>query len=277
MRSITAGFLLLIPTSLFAWGNTGHRVTADVAERRLSPAAKAAALQILGKPHLADVAVDPDDWKKNVLGAIHTGQWHFVDIPLNATTFQHTRDCALSDCILDRIAQMQTILADTKASANARKEALIFLIHFVGDLHQPLHCESGLMPDGSSDHGGNGIHVKFNGGDVPGNGPPAKPGNNNLHFVWDISIIQHEGLDEAHLIDHLFNDTLAARDPATLSGGKPLDWAMESHAVAKTIQVKDKTDLHDDYMSANAKVVDEQLLRGGLRLARIIEKALAAH
>jgi nuclease S1 len=268
--------VLLTPTPMFAWGASGHRVTAAVAERRLSPAAKAAALQILGTAHLADVAVEPDDWKKNVLGAIHTAEWHFVDIPLKSNAFVHDRDCARSDCILDRIEQMRTILADVKAAANARKEALIFLIHFVGDLHQPLHCETGFLPNGASDRGGNEIHVTFNGGDVPGNDPP-KASNDNLHFVWDVSIIVHEGRDDAQLADHLFNDTLAGRDPATLSGGKPLDWAMESHRIAKTIQVPDKTNLHDDYMTRNAAVVDERLLRGGLRLARLIETALAAH
>ena len=277
MRPKLFGVLLLLaPTAALAWGGNGHRITAAVAEHQLSPAAKAAALQILGKPHLADVATDPDDWKKNVLGAIHTGEWHFVDIPLKENAFVHDRDCAMSDCVLDRIAQMRTILADTKASANARKEALIFLIHFIGDLHQPFHCATGFLPNGKSDRGGNEIHVTFKGTNLPGNDPP-KPGNNNLHFVWDVSIVVKEGRDDAHFVEHLLNETLAGRDPATLSGGTPLDWAMEGHAIAQSVQVADKTDLHDDYFTKNAGVVDEQLLRGGFRLARVIETALSGH
>jgi len=170
MRTRLAALLLLVPTSLLAWGQVGHRVTAGVAERRLgksSPALKEA-LKILGVAHLADVATKADDLR-NVVGTTHTAEWHFVDIPIDQNAFDASRDCALSDCIIARIDQFRAILADPKEKPKRRQEALLYLIHFVGDIHQPLHCETGRVANGSSDRGGNLIHVTVDGDHVPGN------------------------------------------------------------------------------------------------------------
>jgi hypothetical protein len=274
MRTGLAALLLLVPTSLFAWGQVGHKVTADVAERQLgksSPALKEA-LKILGVAHLAEVATKADDLR-NVVGTTHTAEWHFVDIPIDQSAFDASRDCALSDCIITRIDQFRTVLADPKQKPKQRQEALLYLIHFIGDVHQPLHCETGRLPDGSSDRGGNLIHVTVDGDHVPGN-DNEDPKNDNLHFLWDVSLIEWEGLGETAFVNHLFNETLNGRDPSTLDGGTTLDWAMESHAAAQEAQVADKTDLDDTYMDNHAEVADERLLLGGLRLARVIKSAL---
>ena len=282
MRRIIAIVLLFIPTYVFAWGNAGHKIVADVAQRKLeSGSAKEKkalqnALQILGAQRLADVALDPDSWKKDVLGAIHTADWHFVDIPLNENSFDPARDCKRSDCIIPRIEQMSDVLANPKASPNARKEALTFLIHFLGDIHQPLHCAEGMV-HGKPDQGGNLINVTFNGGHVPGNdNGDAKL--DNLHFVWDVSIIKRTGLGNAQIVAHLFTDVLPHQSASALAGGKVLDWALESHGVAKSagVQVADHTNLGDNYMTSNSAKVEIQLLRGGFRLAKVIEDALGS-
>jgi hypothetical protein len=259
--------LLFVPSTLCAWGGMGHRVTADVAERRLgksSPALKEA-LRLLGVAHLADVASKADDLR-NVVGTTHTADWHFVNIPLTADAYDPARDCRLSDCIIPRIEQFRAILANPKASDVRRQEALLYLIHFVGDIHQPLHCDGDRL-------GGNLLHVTVDGGHVPGN-TKEDPKNDNLHFVWDTSLIEWEELSEPAFVDHLFNETLNDRNPSTLDGGTTLDWAMESHAIAKDVQVPDGADLDDTYMDNNAEVADERLLVGGLRLARVINDAL---
>ncbi len=267
MRTGLTALLLLVPSSLFAWGQAGHRITAQVAERRLgktSPELKEA-LRLLKAAHLADVATQADELR-NQLGTSHTAEWHFVDIPLSANSFDANRDCALSDCIITRIDQFRAILANPKEKEVRRREALLYLIHFVGDIHQPLHCEGDAR-------GGNGVHVTFDGDHVPGNTKPD-PKNDNLHFVWDVSLITFEELGEQAFVNHLFNETLNGRDPATLDGGTTLDWALESHKIAQDVQVADGTDLDDTYMDNNAEVADEQLLAGGLRLARVIKSAL---
>src|SRR5437660_1717595 len=144
MRRLFA-VLLLVPGPLFAWGNQGHRVTAAFAEQQLSAAARKAALAILGAQHLADVATDPDHWKSNP-GEFRNAEWHFVDTPLGKS-YDAARDCSFSDCVTDRIEQFAGIVKNEK-NAPRRKEALIYLVHFVGDIHQPLHCETGFLPGG---------------------------------------------------------------------------------------------------------------------------------
>ena len=267
MRRFAASLLLLVPTSLFAWGQAGHRITADFAERRLgksSPELKAA-LKLLGVAQLADVATKADDLR-GLVGTAHTAEWHFVNIPLSANSFDASRDCPLSDCIVTRIEQFRAILANPKEKDVRRQEALLYLIHFVGDIHQPLHCDGDRL-------GGNLLHVTVDGDHVPGN-TKEDPKNDNLHFVWDVSLIEWEGLSEPAFVNHLFNETLNGRDPATLAGGTTLDWALQSHKIAQDVVVADGTDLDDTYMDNNAEVADEQLLIGGLRLARVIKDAL---
>jgi hypothetical protein len=267
MRTRLLALLLLVPSPLFAWGNLGHQITAAVAERQLgknSPELKAA-LKMLKKQHLADVAVDADALR-NKLGTSHTAEWHFVDIPLSSSSFDPARDCALSDCVIARIDEFRKILGDPKEKPLRRQEALVYLIHFVGDLHQPMHCEG-------DDRGGNNLLVTFDGGHVPGNDSGNKK-SDNLHFVWDVSLLEWQELDEQAYVNHLFDDTLNGRDRATLAGGSTLDWAMESHKAAQDAQVANGTDLDAAYFDTNAAVADERLLLGGLRLARVIKDAL---
>ena len=273
MRRITIGILLLlIPCSLFAWGNTGHRVTAGVAEKRLKPATLQKALKLLGTAHLSDVATDPDTWKSNP-GEFRNAEWHFVDTPL-ASTYDAKRDCAFSDCVIERVDQFQAILADPKEDPKRRREALVYVIHFMGDLHQPLHCETGRLANGSPDRGGNLIPVTFLGKHLD---PPSVK-NDDLHFFWDVTMIdnEHRANDDA-FVTHLLTDTLNGRDVKTLTTGKTVEWAAESHKIAQTVQVKPKTDLTAAYADANTKIVDERLLRGGLRLAAVLETALGAN
>jgi hypothetical protein len=268
MRTGLLALCLLVPLPLLAWGDLGHRITASVAERQLgknSPELKAA-LKMLKKQHLADVAVDADALR-NQLGTSHTAEWHFVDIPLSSSSFDPARDCALSDCVIARIDEFRKILADPKEKPLRRQEALLYLIHFVGDLHQPMHCEG-------DDRGGNDLHVTFDGGGhVPGNDKGNKK-SDNLHFVWDVSLLAWQELGEQSYVKHLFDDTLNGRDPATLAGGTTLDWAMESHTAAQGAQVPNGKDLDAAYFDTNAEVADERLLLGGLRLARVIKDAL---
>src|SRR4029078_5380154 len=134
MSTCLFSFLLPVPSPLFAWGNLGHQITAAVAERQLgknSPELKAA-LKMLKKQHRADVAVDADALR-NKLGTSHTAEWHFVDIPLSSSSFDPARDCALSDCVIAPIDEVRQILGDPKEKPLRRQEALVYLIHFVGD------------------------------------------------------------------------------------------------------------------------------------------------
>ena len=150
MKKFIAVLLIaLIPAQLLAWGPKGHAIVADIAASRLTPTAKQNLQLLLGADSLASIASWADSVRKE---RDESYDWHFVDIPKDAPGFSEERDCfrpqdkhkdALTDhhnCVVDRIEMFQKILGDEKASRADRLEALKWLVHFVGDLHQPLHA-----------------------------------------------------------------------------------------------------------------------------------------
>ncbi|HET7436002.1 MAG TPA: S1/P1 nuclease [Thermoanaerobaculia bacterium] len=245
----------------FAWGRSGHAIVARLAQDQLSSATNSKVRAILGARFLADFASEPDDWRKNN-GAMITANWHFVNTPLDQASYDGARDCPDTQCVVQQVQEMLALLGDESQKNDVRREALIYLVHFVGDLHQPFHCGSGELGNGKSDLGGNLVHVTLNGR------------TDNLHHIWDGTLIESRGLMVRDYVERLENDTLGHRDKNELAGGTPDQWANESHEIAVREHVDDGATLGHDYIDRNVKVVDERLLLGGLRLARLIETAL---
>ena len=160
--------LLLFASMIFggqalAWGPEGHAIIAEIAEARLEPAARTQVAQLLSledHQHLDEVASWPDAVRPR---RPETAPWHFVDIPLTATAYDANRDCVGGDCVVAQIQRFAAVLGDRNAAPQDRLEALKFLVHFVGDIHQPLHCETDLtnFPPPQGDRGGNDIHLTY--------------------------------------------------------------------------------------------------------------------
>ena len=159
-----------------AWGLQGHRLVAMVAEGRLTPIAKQNVAWLLDGRSLADVSIWADDY---VSGNAQTALWHYVNIPSDAAAYDRDRDCPRQpgvaagarndrwrDCIVDRIPYHQERLANLSLDRADRAIALKFLVHFVGDLHQPLHAIG-------VERGGNGILVTVFGSPTCGGSPAA--------------------------------------------------------------------------------------------------------
>jgi hypothetical protein len=173
----------LIQFALFAqaqaWGPEGHSIVAEIAQRRLTPEAAAQVRQILGEnASLASLASWADDYR-----ALHldTSRWHFVDIPLAAQDYDEARDCAPSpegDCVIHALQRSLRDLTDPGSSNAQRRDALKFVVHFVGDVNQPLHTVAEL-------HGYNDLVVCYF-------TTPAKNdcALTNLHAVWDVGLIR---------------------------------------------------------------------------------------
>src|SRR5262249_13977234 len=139
-----------------------------------------------------------------------TYNWHFVDIPLSRTTYDPALDCRESpkgDCVIAAIERARTILADKSASTTERGEALKFLVHFVGDLHQPLQT----VADNS---GENDLKVSFF-TDPTG----RKREDTNLHAVWDVGLIRNRFWDWGTYVQWIETDWLARKDADKLSSG----------------------------------------------------------
>jgi hypothetical protein len=273
MKKVIAvcALLIFVAGQLPAWGVQGHVIVARLAESRLTSTARKNIRLLLGNDDLAAVAVWADDVRKD---RNQTFGWHFVDIPKDADAFSSSRDCfrpqdndknpaAPSDhhnCIVDRIDLFRQTLADPTASRNDRVEALKFLVHFVGDIHQPLH-------DVDEARGGNDIKVAAFGSDKCGDYLC------NLHGVWDYSLIEHAGYSQADYIRHL-NRLIKENRLQERRGGRPEDWANESHLMARQVLAERAAVVDQAYYYANIVLVDQQLALAGLRLAALLNDTL---
>ena len=297
--------------SAYAWGCKGHQTVAFLAEKHLTTEAKLMFQALLTAnpidPQLkrfcgnavmdvfADAATWPDDERSR---DPKTAPWHFIDIPMGATQSQVAAACGAEGCVTQAITQQLAILKDKTSPATKRADALRFIIHFVGDLHQPLHTTT------NSDRGGNCVPVKYLKRNPHASGGSYSP---NLHGIWDTEIVEFEmqGADPLE-----FANTLDAQFAGSFTewqqGGMQLEtWAWDGHrhaadtvygALPVKIPVepvvpistcKDNNDigarmlhLHEvigsTYLDVAGAVVEERLAQAGIRLAMILNDAAKA-
>src|SRR5690348_15046013 len=140
--------LALLPSSLFAWGSKGHAVVAEIAERGLSPNVAQQVRDLVFAAPLRDSASLPDDWRAQETRGErqgNTGALHYSNIPNDIATFDRARDCKEDQCVVSAIEKYIAILKDKTKTKDQRREALIFVVHFIGDVHQPLHSAGGQV------------------------------------------------------------------------------------------------------------------------------------
>jgi hypothetical protein len=267
---------LVAPTALLqAWGGQGHRLVGLIAARHLSPSAAQHVTWLLGRQSLADVSSWAD---RHVSDQVQTSWWHYLNIPPDAAGYDRDRDCPRQpgvsagsrsdtwrDCVVDRILYFEQRLADTSLDRADRATALKYVVHFIGDLHQPFHALG-------VGRGGNDVKVSIFGSAECGR-DPARPVACNMHVLWDERLITHRNLQEPAYFAAL-EALAAARGWATQAPGTPAEWATQSWAHAKTALVAPGTNIDEAYYDAQIGVVDERLALGGLRLAAVLNRAL---
>lgn len=294
--------LFLAPSLAFSWGREGHETVALIAQSRLSPkviekikAIKNAKFDINdvlsgekppfdfidknlrkfisdGSVNLANVALWPDGFKFKP-GMEASKEWHFIDLSINknVTEKDFPSYCPERNCIVDQIYDQLAVLKDDNSDPAKRFEALCYVVHFCGDIHQPLHCAD------DNDRGGNNKKVLFLNSTKPV----------NLHSVWDGKIIQAYKKENGETSNRdLANDIIKNVIPKNTdawTASKPEDWALESYDIAKNwiypayYAAKTKTPTIDqDYVDEMSPVVNEQLAKGGVRLAALLEQALGS-
>jgi hypothetical protein len=263
--------LLLFPIHAFAWGAKGHSVIAEIAERGLAPAAAAVVRELNFNAPLRDIASLPDDWRGEETRGIrpgNSGALHYSNIPNDQLTFDRARDCKDDNCVVAAIEKYMAILRDRTQKKEVRREAMIYVVHFVGDIHQPMHAAGGMVKNEETgqmeaDRGGNSVKVRYLGAET------------NLHSMWDSMLIEwgEETVDE--YASYLLETEMRGRPVSELQTGNASDWINESHYAA----VHNAYDIGNGrigaaYAQKNIEVVYERLLRGGLRLRRLLEEAL---
>jgi hypothetical protein len=258
---LLVGVLALMPLNqAWSFGASGHAIIAEIAQRRVEPGVLRKMKELLGgEVSLASIA----NWADHVaLLRPNTVNWHFVNIPLEAASYDPQRDCSPTpkgDCVIKAIERARATLADGARPRDERREALMFLVHLVGDVHQPLHCTD------RNDAGGNRVTVMF------------FNAVSSLHMVWDVGMIEKRTYDFGEYVTTLETDWLPGKDVAALQKGDVVDWALESHQAAVTVaygQLPPDYVLGDAYYQASRPVLDRQLAVAGLRLARLLNETL---
>jgi nuclease S1 len=270
-----AAVLALTPLhQAWAWGQEGHSIVAEIAQRRLSPAAADAVNRLLEKASMASVASWADDVRTS---RRKTSNWHFADIPIAEDKFERARDCKpdpeQGDCI---VAELERLRNDLRCAStdDAKREALQFAVHFLGDIHQPLHTveEQG---------GGNGVDVLiFMRGRTSDKGKLALE-SSNLHSVWDELLISKLEWAWGSFVTRLERGWLKSSDATKpgVDGGTPTAWVEETHKKAQEIWALTPAHhiLDDDYLAKTTPIVERQLGVAGLRLARFLNEAYGSN
>ena len=248
--------VMLCAPAAYAWGPRGHRIVARLAETQLTPQALAEARELLavrGAKHLSQVANWADD-VRDVDPALfrRTKRLHYVNFHFSDCVYGPSRDCRDGQCVVAAIEKYSAILADRSDSPAERAEALAFVVHFVGDVHQPLHA--GYRHDA----GGNDYQVRWQGKGT------------NLHKVWDSLL-----LDTAQLSAAAYAGKLAAEATPVEAGGTPAGWAEESCRIDRDGGVYPATrKLGEDYATRELPVAEMRLRQAGARLAELLNRDL---
>lgn len=252
---------LFMPSHAQAWGDEGHRVVALIAESRLTPAARQHVQHLLGGTDVreamsnASVWADQIKWKRP-----ETRPWHYVDIERGSGGYDRRRDCPNDDCVVEQIERETATLAQPGVSAPIKSEALKFLIHFMGDLHQPLHCAD------NHDRGGNEVRVLLG------------KKRTNLHAVWDSGVVKELGRKPSRVAEQLETE-ITFEHAKEWQRGTFEKWANETFGIGQSSVYAaalshGPTDapviLPSDYAATQSGIVKTQLEKAGVRLAGLL-------
>lgn len=280
IAALAAALLLAQPA--LAWGDKGHEIIASIARDRLTPAARAWVDAILAKdsdtltaPDMVSRATWADKWRDN--GHRETASWHFVDLELpdpdlKSACFGYPAASdprsagPAQDCVVDKIGEFVKELGDRSTPDAERLLALKYVLHFVGDVHQPLHASD------NQDRGGNCVHVSL--GDQR---------TTNLHSFWDTGVLAPLGTDPTSIAKTLEAE-ITPDEAIAWAKAPPEAWAEESYAAAKASAYtivspsgcendRAPIPLSEAYQAQALRTAKIQLEKAGVRLAQVLSAA----
>jgi hypothetical protein len=245
-KLIPLALSLAVASPAHAWGPVGHRITGAIADENLSGLARANVRMLLGPEDLAEAATWPDDMKSDpdAFWQKQASPWHYVTV--KGDDYKPSDAPAAGDA-MTALTRFTATLRDPRASIADKRLALRFIVHIIGDLHQPLHDGAG------DDRGGNTVAVTWFG----------KP--TNLHSVWDSALIEQRSLSYSEYANWL-SRSITPQDVIAWNERDPAVWIHESIALRKTIYPTDPA-LSWDYAYQHRAEVDDRLKRAGVRIA----------
>jgi|CXWL01.1.fsa_nt_gi hypothetical protein len=251
--------VLLLPALGQAWGTIGHSVVGALAEARLTPEARAAVADLLADepdPTLPGIA----NWADQVRASRPDYAWsvplHFVNFKPGHCRFGEDAECADGVCVVGAIERYRHEMADASLPRERRAMALKFVVHFVGDIHQPLHAGD------AADRGGNLLQISYRGEGW------------NLHRVWDALLIQSLDLDWPAYAQRLQATPAERSLSRALSVTEPERWAEESCRITRRRGFyPQRHRIQDNYLESKRPLADQRLRLAGARLAQVLNEA----
>ena len=238
---------------LISWGVIGHRAIGKIAENHLSAKAKTAVNDLLGTESLAMVSTYPDEIRSYQQYA-YTAPWHYVNLPHGLSYEQFSTQLTSLDKpnIYKALLNCASDLKDPAKSRDDKVFALKFLVHLVGDLHQPMHTGR------SEDSGGNGIKVKL------------MRKESNLHGLWDSGLIDYAGMTYSELA----NSCDMANNQTSKQWQKDdiVKWVYESYEISQKLYAEAEKNPEFDYAyyPGHADIVKRRINQAGIRLAGLL-------
>jgi hypothetical protein len=248
---------VLIAIAFVSWGVTGHRTVGKVAENHLTPAAKAAVQQLLGSETLADVSTWADEVRSKPEYQ-ETGPWHYINLPMGLSfgEFQQRVEGMSGDNVFSALERLEKQVVDPATPREKKVEALKFIVHFVGDLHQPMHVSR------AEDKGGNTVQLNFNGSGT------------NLHAVWDSKLIDRLGLGYEQLAAKV--DHATAAQVSQWQQDPMIRWMWESYEITgklyAEVDAMRSRAIGDSYYEEHIATVEQRLEQAGIRLAGVLNR-----
>lgn len=275
--------VLLAARPALAWWDYGHRTVAAIAEAELTPQARREIARLLARAPLLDTptcplktlkdaSVWPDCIKTLGDRFSYAEYWHYQDIPI-CKPFNIDAECPHGQCVTGQIPRMARLLGDRRVPDRERLQALAFLVHFVGDMHQPLH----IADDG--DAGGNRVKTTYG---------YKQPPRMNLHRVWDGELAERAISEPPGGATGLRSE-ISAADRAAWASGDIEDWARESWLASRDIvygklpvarnvceaSPRERIALDERYVAATEGTVRLGIKKAGVRLASLLNTALS--
>ncbi len=250
---------LLIAHPAYPWGFKGHEIVGHIAQGSLIDKAWKKVKSIL-RPQtsvantLAKASVWPDKVGRKIRDM---NRFHYVNFTTEDTTYNRSRNCPRRNCIVEAIRWYQRVMVDEKAPLNVRRIALRFVVHLVGDIHQPLH--SGRRKD----RGGTRIKLNYRGEEV------------SLHWLWDNNMIEAKEQGSSAEIAKRLNDSVTPDNLQAWQGRTVSEWAVESLMLARShaYKIPETGVITEAYVGRALPVIRKRLAQGGIRLGWVLNEA----
>lgn len=248
--------IALMPVTLSAFGFNEHKTVAAIAWRELTPEARASVknlMSVSGDISMMDIAI----WADTVRSRekyMYSSTYHYVNIPADGGEYDQERDCPDYSCITEMIPKYIETLQDSAAGDSLKNEALKFIVHFVADIHQPMHAG---LPE---DRGGNDVKLLFRGKKV------------NLHGLWDYDInnVRVKNFDKYAIKRHKAGKKMNMKKIVSVTD--PVAWTNESYKIARRVayKVKDGDKITRWYERRARKHIDRRITIAGYRLGYLL-------